>query len=435
MSNKKSKEDLNSLSNFKIEILNSLSQMEDKIKSKISIFDSYLHHQIESFQNTISNFQSTINTLTEKTTKIELQSEQFLNSLPQIKSLSENIITSDIKLNNLEKEFEKACIKYDKIIQDNLKVHGVIGDFCKYKSIKDYINSTISDICSLKHFKEKINYDLKNHNQNFLTLNSKLEALKVSNGAFVNERLNIFREEYDKKINEYMQKISEVKCQNLSCYKEMCGNFEQLKQQTEKLESIKNVIKTEYEEYIVNLETEKKKFYEEIESVKDNFNQIENQFKTLYEFMKDVRFKKNINKEISKNEIKNIINNIKSLNEKMDFHQDQSLLERNETEVNLETCLKLKEANNFLCSASNAMIPSTESTMISVGSNKDSTNGKLPFIQRNKSMKKSYSSYKLGENNYSHSKRKSMLEHIDVEKQILGLTPKRRKGVKTLFKK
>ena len=46
--------DLNSLSHFKEEIVNSLCQVEEKAEFKISQFDSYLNNQLESFQMKIS---------------------------------------------------------------------------------------------------------------------------------------------------------------------------------------------------------------------------------------------------------------------------------------------------------------------------------------------------------------------------------------------
>ena len=185
------KEDLNSFSNFKEEMINSLCQIEEKTENKISLFDSYLHNQIESFQTKITEFQSTINSLLEKTTRLEIQTNSMTNSMPQIKSLSENVLTSDIKITNLEKEFEKMCIRYEKIFNKNLKVQGIIGEYCKYKTLKDYISANVLDLNNLKTFKDKVTYDIKGFNENILTLQSKVESIKIINGNFINERLKL----------------------------------------------------------------------------------------------------------------------------------------------------------------------------------------------------------------------------------------------------
>ena len=222
------KEDLNSFSNFKEEMINSLSQIEEKTANKINLFDSYLHNQIESFQTKITDFQSIINSLLEKTTKLEIQTNSMTNSMPQIKSLSENVLTSDIKLTNLEKDFEKMCIKYEKIFNKNLKVQGIIGEYCKYKTMKDYINSTVLDLNNLKTFKDKLTYDMKSVNENILNLQSKVESLKIINGNYIHERLKLVEKDYEEKINQYMDKMMEVKIENAKYYQEMILNIEKI---------------------------------------------------------------------------------------------------------------------------------------------------------------------------------------------------------------
>ena len=308
----KKKEDLNSFSNFKEEMLNSLCQIEEKTENKISLFDSYLNNQIQSFQLKITDFQSIINSLLEKTTKLEIQTNSMINSMPQIKSLSENVLTSDIKIINLEKEFEKMCIKYEKIFNNNLKVQGIIGEYCKYKTMKDFINSTVLDLNNLKTFKDKLTYDMKNYNENILNIQSKVESIKITNGTYINERLKLVEKDYEEKVNQYMDKMMEVKIENAKYYQEMILNIEQIKKDMKDLDNLKNDLKKQYDDYVNKMDKDNKKIYHEFDDIKNNFQKIKNQFKHLYEFIKDVRFKKNINKDISKNEIQNILNNIEN---------------------------------------------------------------------------------------------------------------------------
>ena len=296
----KKKEDLNSFSNFKEEMLNSLCQIEEKTENKISLFDSYLNNQIQSFQLKITDFQSIINSLLEKTTKLEIQTNSMINSMPQIKSLSENVLTSDIKIINLEKEFEKMCIKYEKIFNNNLKVQGIIGEYCKYKTMKDYINSTVLDLNNLKTFKDKLTYDMKSVNENILNLQSKVESLKIINGNYIHERLKLVEKDYEEKVNQYMDKMMEVKIENAKYYQEMILNIEKINKEIEDLTNLKNDLHKQYDDYINKMDKDNKKINDEFDDIKNNFQKIKNQFKHLYEFIKDIRFKKNINKDISK---------------------------------------------------------------------------------------------------------------------------------------
>ena len=287
----KKKEDLNSFSNFKEEMLNSLCQIEEKTENKISLFDSYLNNQIQSFQLKITDFQSIINSLLEKTTKLEIQTNSMINSMPQIKSLSENVLTSDIKIINLEKEFEKMCIKYEKIFNNNLKVQGIIGEYCKYKTMKDFINSTVLDLNNLKTFKDKLTYDMKNYNENILNIQSKVESIKITNGTYINERLKLVEKDYEEKVNQYMDKMMEVKIENAKYYQEMILNIEQIKKDIKDLNNLKNDLKKQYDDYINKNDKDNKKINDEFNDIKNNFQKIKNQFKHLYEFINDVRFK------------------------------------------------------------------------------------------------------------------------------------------------
>ena len=411
----KKKEDLNSFSNFKEEMLNSLCQIEEKTENKISLFDSYLNNQIQSFQLKITDFQSIINSLLEKTTKLEIQTNSMINSMPQIKSLSENVLTSDIKIINLEKEFEKMCIKYEKIFNNNLKVQGIIGEYCKYKTIKDFINSTVLDLNNLKTFKDKLTYDMKNYNENILNIQSKVESIKITNGTYINERLKLVEKDYEEKVNQYMDKMMEVKIENAKYYQEMILNIEQIKKDMKDLDNLKNDLKKQYDDYINKMDKDNKKINDEFDDIKNNFQKIKNQFKHLYEFIKDVRFKKNINKDISKNEIQNILNNIENpSNEKVINSDIKNILyhKKNNTDniIGISN-LKLKEANNFLGSVSNTtIIQSNSITTSSVNSNSKEQH-KLPNIDINKSINiKSRSLNKLNDKNTNNTNKRYSLE-------------------------
>jgi hypothetical protein len=55
------------------------------------------------------------------------------------KKTTDQIITIEIRLNSFQKEFSNATYKYDKIFLDNLYLPGTIGDYCKFKNLKEYI--------------------------------------------------------------------------------------------------------------------------------------------------------------------------------------------------------------------------------------------------------------------------------------------------------
>ena len=108
---------------------------------------------IKDYQKTNENFQIRFEDLGKKheyhDVKIESildETQAFKNKTEKINDLiavskknSDQIMTIEIKMNSLQKEFSNACYKYDKIYLDNLVIPGTIGDYCRYKNLKEYL--------------------------------------------------------------------------------------------------------------------------------------------------------------------------------------------------------------------------------------------------------------------------------------------------------
>jgi len=48
-----------------------------------------------------------------------------------------------LRLVNLQKDLSQLNEKYDKIFEENLIIPGTIGDFCKFKNMREYIEVRI----------------------------------------------------------------------------------------------------------------------------------------------------------------------------------------------------------------------------------------------------------------------------------------------------
>ena len=52
---------------------------------------------------------------------------------------SDKLITHGVKLNGVQKDIKEACSKYDKIYLENLFIPGIIGEFCKFKNNREFV--------------------------------------------------------------------------------------------------------------------------------------------------------------------------------------------------------------------------------------------------------------------------------------------------------
>ena len=141
------------LNKFKDEILNYLSERNQHYISLIKHFQNKQQENKREFLtkvNTISqNYNSILSSPASLNNKIEKISsfELFINKT------NDQLITHEIRLNNLSSDFIKTTQKYDKIYLDNLELPGYIGKFAKYKNCQVFFENIIREIDKMNQYK------------------------------------------------------------------------------------------------------------------------------------------------------------------------------------------------------------------------------------------------------------------------------------------
>lgn len=70
----------------------------------------------------------------------EMENNKKISDLISFKKkTTDQMISYDFKFTHLQKDLNNIAYKYDKIYLDNLLIPGTIGDYCRYKNLKDYI--------------------------------------------------------------------------------------------------------------------------------------------------------------------------------------------------------------------------------------------------------------------------------------------------------
>ena len=145
---------------FRNEILKDMKQIETKINEKVI------------------NFYSSIKKITtendEKINLIDLKLKALQNNDPLVlenkingnfeknrKKFEEKFDDIGAKINIIQRDLSNACFKYDRIVIDNLKVTGLIGEACPYSNLKYYIEFLHKKISELTISRDKINNELK----------------------------------------------------------------------------------------------------------------------------------------------------------------------------------------------------------------------------------------------------------------------------------
>ncbi len=375
------------LPKFKDDIILMLSDIEDKLKNRYNALENLINSRINAYDTRLITIENKLNLHTTKITKLIIELEKCSDILPTEKKNSETLISHEIRINNLIKEISDACYKYDKLYLDNLLIPGQIGEYCRFKNAKECFNFLISQTASLSDYKEKMIVDFKTFKEKcdeyFKKVHNDIECNKEVFMKYTTEKSEIIMENCNEKINQYLKKLEEAKIENYSYAGKLKESSDSLINETNKLFILKGDILKNNAELKNKVQQMNNQCLENVSSLKIEFDKINRKFEDIREFIKNVRFKKNINSEITKNDIKNLENNLDSKN----FQSQKDELLR----LNIENENKSLSFNNSLPDISNQINDDDNNFGLKIFGDKKIK----PVINARKSLKK------YGNKNYS----------------------------------
>ena len=200
------------LNKFKDEILLYLNERNNHFLTLIKYFQDKMNQTREEYTSQLNlihqNYEAILSSQASIINKIDKYSnfELFMNKT------NDQMITHEIRINNLSQDFIKAVQKYDKIYLDNLELPGYIGKFAKFKNCQAFFDFIIREIDKMNLYKEKNNLDLKNNKDRLDN------TIKTFNLLFKNN--NEAQMKYIKQINE--KNFKECKDMNEALSNRVC---------------------------------------------------------------------------------------------------------------------------------------------------------------------------------------------------------------------
>ena len=323
---------------FRNEILKDMKQIETKINEKVI--------------NLYSSFKKISTENDEKINLIDLKLKALQNNDPiilenKINSKFEKTKTKfeekfddmGVKINLLQKDLSNACFKYDKIVIDNLKVTGLVGEACPYSNLKYYIEFIHKKINELTLSRDKLNNELKLVNNKIndivIQVKSDLEQQKYIIGDMTSSRLTDANNKFLERDKLYEERINSLRLENYNFSNDLIKKTEELNIQWDKLEHIKDEI---YEKF----NDEKKTFRKYCDylsnlfnSQKKDFNLIKSRFTDMSNVFKVISTNRNTLENIDRREILKV-------SKKLDFNKKQKLSKEDSEMLNKES-----KENNF----------------------------------------------------------------------------------------
>ena len=299
---------------FKDNILSLLKERDKFFLNRLSDY-RYSTDKIKSefnSQNKISNskFSKIIETQAKMTSRLDQLSEYETF----VTKTNEKLVSHEVRLTNIRNDFSLATQKYDKIYLDNLELPGYIGRCAKYKNCQVFFLDVIKDLAKLNIYKEKNIIDLKMYKDKLETIISSMNSILDNNNESQIKYINEMKEKILKDCKSMFESVSdnmkEIRVENSKYAVDLISTSMDLSKKWDKLEKIKEELLEKFN-YDVNkyqmLTDDTIKSFEEF---KTEYGVIRRKFMELAEFIKDVRFRKNIGGNVKKKEVKQMVKKI-----------------------------------------------------------------------------------------------------------------------------
>ena len=315
--------------------IDELNYLKDDImyyfKQKFEEYSTNLYENIIKINKIEKNFEEMTNNININYNKIidtqaKMQSE--LDKVKNYDSFSNNVndklISHEVRLNNLREEFSKATQKYDKIYLDNLELPGFIGRCAKYTNCQIFFNEVIKNLGTLNQFREKNILDLKSYKEKLENIIKSFNILVDNNNKAQIKYVNSLNQKNITDCKNMMdildEKIRDVKVDNAKYSLDIMRKTEEMHKKWDKIEKIKDEIFEEFNKKSNEFNKINSDTLDKFDEFKKEYKIIRDKFFELADFIKDIRFQKNIKNIYSQILYrKNIKSICKSLNELNDI--------------------------------------------------------------------------------------------------------------------
>ena len=308
---------------FKNEILSDMKNIQSKLADKISQIDEIISQHNSKLDNKINEIYSKFDLLSKEIQ--EKKNEDNIESIiqPIKQKLEENISKLEIQLNLLERDYGNSCFKYDKIISNNLNVPGLIGNACPYDTLRPFLEYVNIKILELIKTKEKQNFDFKKYKEKLDSIisNNKTQFDQAQNriNEFCKNGFKQCENNCNEKLDVFEKRIEALRIENGKFSYELKKRSEELKVEWEKLDNYEKDLNIRYDEEMEKYKKIVQNITKKVDKSKEEFNLIKIRFTELSEFIKDVRFRKNINNTFQERK------QYKDMSNKIDFNKKQKI--------------------------------------------------------------------------------------------------------------
>ena len=285
---------------------------------------------IDEFKNSITTQMETISGIQNEMYncfKTNKKNFEKLNNIQTImKNFEEKIEINATNIENLKKEILDVNKKNEKLFEENFVVPEIVKEKNNLNNLNDFFKYLINEINNINTEikKKEVNMNCcKSELKNIINqIKIKTDHFNEINKDFIKKNYEEINKNFYEKLNEIKEEMPNLDFSNSIYAKELKQEIIEVIKERKDLEIYQNKMKENFNNYFQSLNSKAKESVNEIYKYRKEFTKIKKYFIDIIEFLKDVRFQRNINNENNKNYIEKLIFNLTNtsmdnLNEKM----------------------------------------------------------------------------------------------------------------------
>jgi hypothetical protein len=125
---------------LKAEVENAFKVFESRISQQIALEHNNVLSSVAEQTDKYDKMGIKLNELNNMVNTDKVYVDRIDDLLQFQRKTTDQINSHELRISNVTKDLKTACYKYDKIFLDNLQIPGTIGDFCRFKNMKEYID-------------------------------------------------------------------------------------------------------------------------------------------------------------------------------------------------------------------------------------------------------------------------------------------------------
>lgn len=329
---------------FQNEFLQDIKKLDIKFNEKIAqIITTFQNNKLitdqkfQIYNDKISSLRTTIES-NEEFKKVKTELENFKKKITE-----ENIANSN-KVFYLERDLSDACFKYDNLFSSVVGAPGLIGKGCKYQNLKNFYELTDKNILEFQSFRDKNNMDLEKYKNKIETLigqfKLQIDSSKNSYFSFCNEKITETKNIINEQFRFIDERISNMRMDNGKYSYDLIKKTEEIKDKIHTLNNITNIVDDKLKEEMKKFQKYNNELIKIFDSQKEEFKIIKIRFTELSEFIKDIRFMRNIKNNMNTKgnnkdfDSSSFYKSSKLLSKKLNFNKNQKITEEEENIIN-----------------------------------------------------------------------------------------------------